>query len=191
MLALLMVSCVVSVIAELVSVPGGGSGVGNVLDIFYLVFQIALLLSFVLYAIDLLSRRWSGRTVRKGDLTAILVLFLISAIGVAVRLICSVQVELFFEAISLFGCMVLLEPARKTSGRKAENRLPAGASVAIVFAILVVIAVNVTLILNLSRAQNDELGNTQLDVIRSDLQVSVHSQFQKCLYCQSRLDDRS
>lgn len=36
-----------------------------------------------------------------------------------------------------------------------------------------VIALNVVLILRLSRAQSDELGNTQLDVIRSDLEDTI------------------
>lgn len=45
--------------------------------------------------------------------------------------------------------------------------------IAIALAILAVIAINATLVLNLYRAQSDALGNTQLDVIRSDLQDTI------------------
>ena len=46
-------------------------------------------------------------------------------------------------------------------------------SIAIALAILAVIAIDIISILNLSRVQSDELGNTQLDVIRSDLEDTI------------------
>ncbi len=46
-------------------------------------------------------------------------------------------------------------------------------TLAVALTLLAVIAMNVALILNLSRAQSDEIGNTQLDVIRSDLQDTI------------------
>ena len=54
-----------------------------------------------------------------------------------------------------------------------NNRSQSRITIAIAVAILVVIVVNVALIVRLSRAQSDELGNTQLDVIRSDLEDTL------------------
>ena len=51
--------------------------------------------------------------------------------------------------------------------------LSAAASLAGALALLAVIAMNAALILNLSNAQSEEIGNTQLDVIRSDLQETI------------------
>ena len=56
---------------------------------------------------------------------------------------------------------------------KFDNRIQKRITIAIALAILVVIAIDVISILNLSRAQSDELGNTQLDVIRSDLEDTI------------------
>lgn len=47
------------------------------------------------------------------------------------------------------------------------------APAAVALTLLAVIIMNVALILNLSRAQSDEIGNTQLDVISSDLQDTI------------------
>lgn len=46
-------------------------------------------------------------------------------------------------------------------------------TLAVGLTLLAVIAMNVTLILNFSNAQSEEIGNTQLDVIRSDLQETI------------------
>lgn len=56
---------------------------------------------------------------------------------------------------------------------KTDNRMQNKITIAVAVAILVVIAIDVILILSLSRAQSDALGNTQLDVIRSDLEDTI------------------
>lgn len=95
------------------------------------------------------------------------------AAGVAVRWIWGVRVELFFEAFALFGCMALLELGEAPPARGADRRFRLSATLAIALTLLAVIAMNAALILNLSNAQSEEIGNTQLDVIRSDLQDTI------------------
>ena len=58
---------------------------------------------------------------------------------------------------------------KQKRGNRAQNRITA----AIAVAILAVIAIDIVLIARLSRAQSDALGNTQLDVIRSDLEDTI------------------
>ena len=89
----------------------------------------------------------------------------------AVRLIWHVRVDLFFEAVALFGGAALA--AQGESSRDGDRRFRGGVTLAVALTLLAVIAMNVALILNLSRAQSDEIGNTQLDVIRSDLQDTI------------------
>ena len=121
----------------------------------------------------MLGRKRSERPPQRGKRTALLLLFAVAATGVLLRLIASVQVELFFEAIALFGCMALLEQGEEPAGGRPDGRLYGRATAAIALTLLAVIAMNVALILNMTSAQSDAIGNTQLDVIRSDLQDTI------------------
>ncbi len=166
MLGALAISAAASSLERLA--PGIGAGPGAV----SVAFQVALLLAFALYAVDLLKRK-SGATARRGDRLAVLLLALTAAAGVAIRMIWAVRVELFFEAFALFGCMVLLEQDGDSPARGRDKRFQYSMTLAVALTILAVIAMNVAVILNLSSAQSDEIGNTQLDVIHSDLQDTI------------------
>ena len=135
--------------------------------IMHLILQIALLIIFILYAATLLK---PGEA-RGGDAAAVLPLAAVAAVGVALRAIWNIRVDLFFEAVALFGGMALVE--RGDDPRGEDRRFRGGVTLAVALTLLAVIATNVALILNLSRAQSDEIGNTQLDVIRSDLQDTI------------------
>ena len=126
---------------------------------------------FALYAVNLSGRKQGGA--RRGERPAVALLALTIAAGVAVRWIWGVRVELFFEAFALFGCMALLEPVEAPPARGADRRFRLSATLAIALTLLAVIAMNAALILNLSNAQSEEIGNTHLDVIRSDLQETI------------------
>ena len=54
-----------------------------------------------------------------------------------------------------------------------DNRRQKATALVLALVILLVIAIDASLILRLSRARSDELGNTQLDVIRSDLEDTI------------------
>lgn len=138
----------------------------------YLALQAVLLLAFAHYAVALFSRGHPGAA-RGRDRAAFMLLALIAAVGVALRAIWDIRVELFFEALALFGCAVLLEQDEAPSARGANRCLGTGVTLAVGLTLLAVIAMNVTLILNFSNAQSEEIGNTQLDVIRSDLQETI------------------
>lgn len=166
MLGALAISAAASSLERLA--PGVGAGPCAV----SVAFQVALLLAFAIYAVDLLKRK-SGATARRGGRLAVLLLALTAAAGVAIRMIWAVRVELFFEAFALFGCMVLLEQDDDSPARGRDKRFQYSMTLAVALTILAVIAMNVAVILNLSSAQSDEIGNTQLDVIRSDLQDTI------------------
>jgi hypothetical protein len=72
------------------------------------VFQLLFFLAFVLYALVLSLRRESagGRRAR----SAVWPLLAAAAAGAAIQAFFDVRVALFFEAIALFGCLVLTEP---------------------------------------------------------------------------------
>lgn len=60
-----------------------------------------------------------------------------------------------------------------TKPTPTSKRLRAIAPIVIALALLAVIVVDAVLILGLSNTQSDELGNTQLDVIRADLEDTL------------------
>ena len=113
-----------------------------------LVLQIGLLIVFILYVAALLTRG--------GDAPAALPLLLVAAVGVAVRFIWHVRVDLFFEAVALFGATALRR--RGEDPRGVDRRFRGGATAAVALTLLAVIIMNVALILNLSRAQSGEIG---------------------------------
>ena len=167
MAAILALSAATAVAEGLALAFGAGAGVLSGLRAAYLILQIGLLVAFMLYAAALLTRRGSGEA-RGGDAPALLPMAAVAAVGVAVRLIWHVRVDLFFEAVALFGGAALA--AQGESSRDGDRRFRGGVTLAVALTLLAVIAMNVALILNLSRAQSDEIGN---DVIRSDLQDTI------------------
>ncbi len=168
MLAVLALSAAVSLAGAL----AGAGAASRALDAANLALQVALLLGFALYAVDLSGGGKTGGA-RRAERMATALLALTIAAGVAVRWIWGVRVELFFEAFALLGCMALLEPGEASPARGADRRFRLNVTLAIALTLLAVIAMNAALILNLSNAQSEEIGNTQLDVIRSDLQDTI------------------
>ncbi len=96
-------------------------------------------------------------------------------IGLLIRLIRSAPVDLFFAAIAAFGCMVMLERDEDAPETGMEERFRAVAMIAVAVVFLMVIVMNVAMILNLTRTQSDEIGRTQLDIIRGELQDTLSS----------------
>ena len=107
------------------------------------------------------------------DRVAMLMLITVALVGVVIQAIWSVPVELFFEAIAFLGFMVLVErdPDRDASG--PDRQFSGSLIIAVALAFLAVIIMNVSLILNLNSTQSDEIGNVQLEVIRSDLENAI------------------
>ena len=81
-----------------------------------------------------------------------------------------VSVELFFTAVTLFGMLMLLE---RRDGAVPGKRASITAIIALSLTFFMVIAANITLIRGISRSQSDRIGNTQLDVIRGELQDTI------------------
>ena len=131
-------------------------------------FQIALFAVLALYTAWLLRRRrgWRSRA-------AVLTPAAVALTGLAIRLIWNVRVELFFEAVALFGCLGLFERDADASERGAGARFRSSMTLTILLTLLAVIALNVTQILRLSHAQSEEIGNTQLEVISNELQDTI------------------
>lgn len=102
-------------------------------------------------------------------------LLCVCGIGVAVQTVWAVRVELFFEAVVVFSCLVLIEQDADAAEGSMSHRFQAGVTFAIALTILAVILTNVALILNLSNEQSNEIGNIQLDVIRGNLQETLNA----------------
>ncbi len=107
------------------------------------------------------------------DRTSTLILIAVVMAGVAVQAIRAVPVELFFEAVSFYGFMAMLEHDEDASEHSMSRRFRGSAIIAITLVFLPVIVMNVSLILRLTGEQSDEIGNIRLDVIRSDLQNTI------------------
>lgn len=164
----LMTASAVSVIKCVLSLSGAETGVLKVFGIIYIAFQIIFFLIFVLYAVNVFIRG-SG----KSDRAAVLVLTAVILTGAAIRVFFSVGVELFFEAVALFGCMILLEQ-KDDAANSGKNKYPHfGVMIAVAVTLAAVLVINVLLIMNISNTQSDKLGNTQLDVIKSELQDTI------------------
>ncbi len=112
-----------------------------------------------------------GGALSKTDRMAALILLIVALVGVAVQALWSVKVEQFFEAVALFGCMVMLEREEGSAedGARERNSLLA----AIVLTFMAVILMNAMLIRNMADTQSDLIGNFQLDVIRGELQDTI------------------
>ena len=110
----------------------------------------------------------------KAESAAALILITVAIVGVFIQAIWSVLVELFFESIAFLGFMVLLERERDDVPLGDMGKQFSGSViVAIALTFFAVILMNVTLNLNLTRAQSDEIGRIQLEIIRDDLQDTV------------------
>lgn len=107
------------------------------------------------------------------DRVSALVLVLVAASGILIQAIWSVLVELFFESVALFGVMAALEHDDDVSEKSMSDRFRGRAVVALMLTFLMVMVMNITLILNLTTSQSNQIGNTQLDVIRSDLEDTI------------------
>ena len=86
------------------------------LNAVYIGLQALFFLLFPFYALS---------TVRNRGGFASLGLAAVCLAGAAIRIAFSVQVELFFEAAAMFGCMVLLEQREKTSELGMDNHFQA------------------------------------------------------------------
>ncbi len=173
-LIIFVIDAVVSLVESVMLYLGTGLNMPDMLRSVHTVNQIVLLLAFGLYAFRLCSHRLSGGEAGKRDYAAVLLVFAIAVIGVVIQPVWDAHVGLFYEAVSLMCCMALFERGEELEEREVHNRYQMLITFAIVVIILAVIAVNTTLILKLSHAQSDELGNTQLDVIRSDLEDTIN-----------------
>ena len=152
-------------LAQYVHAP---AGLRSVLHLCRLLLGGVFFLSFAFYAVKLLSfERSPSRSVR----AAALLPTVLAVLGAAVQIVFSVRVALFFAAVALFVCLLLYECGSELSVRGVSYRRGLIAAIALTF--LAVIAMNAVLILNFSNAQSEEIGDIQLDIIRSDLQDTI------------------
>ena len=95
----------------------------------------------------------------------------VMVVGVIVQAVWNAPVELLFAAVAVFGCMAATERDGSEEGMSGPFRSAVVLAVALTF--LAAIVLNAALLLNLTRAQSDELGRIRLDVIRSNLQDTL------------------
>ncbi|MBR3019480.1 MAG: response regulator [Clostridia bacterium] len=135
-------------------------------------FQI-LRTVFVVLLLFLLARYiWA---LPKTDRKTAVMLAAVTGIGVLVQAVWRAPVALFFAAVSLFGCMVVLEGGVDSSENGMNERFRRIAMIAVALIFFTVIGINMALLLNLTRMQSDEIGKAQLDIIRRDLQDTLSS----------------
>ena len=143
----------------------GGSGTQTPVRIAGIVLRIILLGLFVLYI----------RAIPKAERKAAALLAAAAVIGIFIRMIWFAPVDLFFAAVSAFGCLVMPERDETVSETGMGDRFRTAAMIAVVVIFLMVIAMNVAQILNLTHTQSDEIGQIHLDIIRGDLQDMLSS----------------
>ena len=109
----------------------------------------------------------------RADRWATLTLIVIALLGVVIQALWSVLTELFFESIAFLGFMALLE--NRNSGQSYDKGGPIGSHIIVIIALvfLAVLAMNISLIFNMTAAQTEEIGNIQLYSIRGDLQKTI------------------
>ena len=151
--------------AASIAEAAGGIGAPGLIHAAGIVFRILLFCLFAFYT-------WA---LPKADRKASVLLILAAAAGVAVRAVWSAPVDLFFASVSVFGCMMMFERDKDASETGMSGRLRQAGMIAVTLTFLLAAAVNVALILNLSRTQSNEIGRSQLDVIRSNLQDTLSS----------------
>ena len=130
-----------------------------------IIFYVLLLCLFARYV-------W---TLSKADRKASAILAAVTGIGLLVQAVWGAPVALFFAAVSLFGCMVMLEGGEDASESRMSDRSRKTAMIAVALTFFMVIGINVKLLTDLTRTQSDEIGKTQLDIIRRDLQETISS----------------
>ena len=130
-----------------------------------IIFRIILFCLFALYT-------WA---LPKANRKAAVLLFASAIAGVLIRAIWSAPVDLFFAAVSLFGCMMMPEHGGDASGNGMGSRSRVAGMIAVTLTFLMAVVINVALIQNLTRAQSDEIGRIKLDIIRTNLQGTLAS----------------
>lgn len=153
----------VLILAAAVSIAEAVSGTGTLRPSIVLRILLFCLLALYIWVLP------------KADRKASVMLAAVTMVGILIRAVWSAPVDLFFAAISAFGCMVMLERDEGASETGMGDRFRTVAMLAAVVVFLMVIVMNVALILNLTHTQSDEIGRIQLDVIRSELQDTLSS----------------
>ena len=143
----------------------GGADALELIHTAGVVFRVILFCLLALYT----------RALPKADRRASVLLTVVAATGVLVRAIWSAPVDLFIASVSVFGCKVMFERDTDAAEIGMSDRFRMAGLIAVTLVFLLGVAINVALMLNLTRAQADEIGRIQLDVIRSDLQDTLSS----------------
>ena len=115
----------------------------------------------------------SSVSLSKSDRAPLICLVLVACFGIAIQGIWSVRVELFFISIGLLGFVALLEHEDGPSDLYMTNRFRNAVTAVVSLTFLIVIILNVSLTYNLTTVQSNEIGNIQLEIIRSDLQDTI------------------
>ena len=113
------------------------------------------------------------KTLSRVERTAAPLLLLVSILGTLVQALWAIPVELFFTATAAFGLMALLERDTESAGNWMNTRMSRTVMAGVLLVFCAVIAMNVLLNQALTSAQEDEIGNVRLDVIRSDLEDTI------------------
>lgn len=130
-LVTLVAYCLVSLVGRVVSRLALGSPAQDIPVSVTAVLQAVLLLGLALYAWHVLTcdegrgagvtRAEGGRAASRGRRVAVIALLLVVACGVALQAIWGIQVVAVFEAVALFGCLMLFEQDAWTDRRWDDN----------------------------------------------------------------------
>ncbi len=136
---------------------------GNLLWFVYVI-------SLVYIAAGIVFLIYNVRHLSKLNRLGTVVLVSVSVLGILIQAFFLIPVELFFEAIALFGFMLLLEDEtyRQKTGHNA--RMTARFIIVIIMIFLAIVFINTNIIYSSGSDINDRTGDMQTDNLKGELQ---------------------
>ena len=177
-LVTLVVSCVVFLLGHLVGRLGLGSMARDIPAYVNAVLQVTLLLGLALYAWQVMvgdvgPNGGEGGGVARGRCVVAIVPLLVALCGVALQTLWEIRVATLFEAVALFGCLILFEQDAWVDRRWDDNGFQTGATLVATVLLVAAVLFNVDVARRISNEQADEIATTQLEVIGGELEDTI------------------
>ncbi len=109
----------------------------------------------------------------KSDRYSAFILMSVAVIGIVIQGFSSITVELFFEAISFLGFMLLLEEQGMAFNSERRSRVSKGFILVIALIFTTIILMNINLIYHAGTDQAEKIGRIQIDNLKGEFQEAI------------------